>query len=146
MKKLLFLLGIILFVFSCKSNQENGEAATKTDNNEFEMYQMSEMAALMERMFNENSLVKKKIEEGSTDLGVFPEDYLRIHTAELTDSTDFDEVFKVEAEKFIQAQKLVFSASDKHKENFNNMVSACINCHEQKCSGPIQRIKKLYIQ
>ena len=29
--------------------------------------------------------------------------------------------------------------------SYNNLVSACIQCHEEYCPGPIKTIKKLYI-
>lgn len=31
-------------------------------------------------------------------------------------------------------------------ERYNLMVTACVDCHQSFCPGPIKRIKKLYIQ
>ena len=49
------------------------------------------------------------------------------------------------SKKFLEAQSLVYSDDSNKKKNFNSMVNACIECHKVKCSGPIERIKKLYI-
>jgi hypothetical protein len=52
---------------------------------------------------------------------------------------------KMYADLFILGQKKLFNEDVNLKENFNNGVSLCIQCHQKKCLGPITRIKKLYI-
>src|SRR5690554_4888391 len=111
----------------------------------FKMYEMSEMAALMEQMYVDNQRIKEKIENNETDLGAFPDYYLTLHTATFTEPSDLDEFFTTEAERFLKAQELVYTDTTHVKTNFNKMVTACIECHTVKCTGPIERIKKLYI-
>lgn len=144
-----YLLLALVFLASCEEKKEvveetvtESKKAVKTD---FEMYEVSEMTALMERFYANNQTIKKKILNGETDFGEFPEDYMTIHSAVLTDPTDRDDFLGEYSERFLEAQALVYSADSDKKKNFNNMVNACIECHKVKCSGPIQRIKKLYI-
>lgn len=134
-----------LLLASCNEKTQNVEE-NSSKQSPFEMYKISEMAALMEKMYTNNQAIKQKIEQGNTDLGVFPEEYKTIHVATLTDPSDRDDFFNEQAKKFIAAQELVFSEATRQKENFNNMVDACIACHQKKCGGPIVRIKKLYIK
>jgi cytochrome c553 len=71
---------------------------------------------------------------------------MKIHKAVMTDETDNDAFFKEQAAKFIKAQELIYKDPKNAKSHFNNGVDACIQCHQQKCGGPIPRIKKLYIK
>ena len=142
MKKVVFyFLSCFLFI-SC---QEKQKPVTDKESSSFKMYEMTEMASLMEQMYVDNQRIKQKIENNESDFGEFPEYYLKIHSAEMTDPDDFDDFFKSEALKFEEFQKLVYTDTSDVKTNFNNMVNACIECHQKKCTGPIERIKKLYI-
>lgn len=147
MKKAVLLSLALLLFFSCQKKEEEKEVCTpkKTEGKKFEMYTMSEMAALMEQMYVENERVKGKIIKGEA-LGKFPEYYLKIHTAKFTDESENDAFFKEKAALYIETQKLIYSDPTNAKKNFNNGVDACIACHESKCGGPIPRIKKLYIK
>jgi hypothetical protein len=146
-----FLFFMFLFVFgSCKKvNQQELNSSKisiekKTDEG-FEMYEMSEMAALMEQMYVDNERLKARIIKGDT-IGQFPQHFKRIHEAVLTDETDKDAFFEEQSAKFIQAQELIYKDPENAKEHFNNGINACISCHQVKCGGPIPRIKKLYIE
>lgn len=145
MKNLLYIF-IVVFLFSCK-NEEKEACTTDSTTNEdgFEMYEMSEMAALMEQMYVDNQRLKEKIIKGDT-IGQFPQHFLKIHESVMTTKQDRDEFFKAQAKIFIESQELIYKDPKNAKEHFNNGVDACIACHQQKCSGPIPRIKKLYIK
>lgn len=134
-----FLLLIIIFFIGCNKKEEK-----PIEEKEFKMYQMSEMALLMEQMYVDNMRLKNKIMKKES-LGKFQDYFLKIHTSKFTDSTDNNEHFKKNALIFIESQKLIFSDSINEKKNFNTMVQNCITCHEGNCGGPIVRIKKLLI-
>ncbi|TXI63405.1 MAG: hypothetical protein E6Q46_07895 [Flavobacterium sp.] len=146
-----------LFVFfgllSCQkvkqveANEKNvvEKATDSSASEEFEMYEMSEMAALMEQMYVDNQRLKDRIIKGDT-IGKFPQHFIKIHKAVMTDEHDKDAFFDEQAQKFIQAQELIYKDPKNAKKHFNNGVDACIQCHQVKCSGPIPRIKKLYIK
>jgi cytochrome c556 len=141
---------IILFIafcfFSCQKKEQN-----TTENNtsckkekKFEMYELSEMASLMEQMYVYNLQIKNKIEKGES-VGEYPEFFNKIYTAKFTDSSDKDQFFDEKAKAFIAAQNLIYLDPKNVKQNFNNVVTACITCHQGKCGGPIPKIKKLYL-
>ena len=144
MKQLMLLLGF-LALFSCKNEEKEAVTAeTKGKEDEFEMYEMSEMAALMEQMYVDNQRLKEKIVKGDT-IGEFPQHFLKIHASVMTDKQDRDDFFKKQAQVFIESQELIYKDPKNAKQHFNAGVDACIACHQKKCSGPIPRIKKLYI-
>ncbi len=148
MNKFIILLFMASF-FSCqnKGNKSPIKEDTNTCSKEkqFEMYEMSEMASLMEQMYAYNLQVRDRILKGDT-LWKYPRFFNKIYTAKFTTPSDNDVFFKKNANKYIAAQKLIYSDSNYQKENFNKMLNACIACHQGKCGGPIPRIKKLYLK
>lgn len=151
MKKFLILSFSVLLLISCQNKQtekaEEKEACANDSvkEKEFEMYEMSEMASLMEQMYAHNQQLRLRIIKGDT-VGKFPEFFNKIYSAKFTTPSDNDAFFKENADKYIAAQKLIYSETENVKENFNKGVDACITCHKGKCGGPIPRIKKLYIK
>ena len=146
MKKIIVLV-LVFGLFSCQKKEEKveEEKSTSVKEKKLEMYEMSEMATLMEQMYVDNQRLKERIKKGET-IGEFPQHFLKIHNAVMTDSTDNDAFFKEQATKFIAAQELIYKDPKNAKEHFNTGVDACVKCHQQKCGGPIPRIKKLYIK
>jgi hypothetical protein len=155
MKKISVLFVFILLLNSCQKKEdkvikeEDKKASCSSKDTikgkNFEMYSMSEMAALMEQMYVENQRVKTKITNGET-IGKFPDYFLKIHSAKFTDETDNDAFFKKNADLYIKAQKRIYDDPTNAKVHFNEGVDACIACHKNKCGGPIPKIKKLYIK
>jgi hypothetical protein len=144
---LLFFIPLLL-VISCQKKEENKveeEKCTTEKGKKLEMYQMSEMATLMEQMYVDNQRLKDRIQKGDT-IGQFPQHFLKIHKAVMTDESDNDAFFQEQAATFIKAQELIYKDPQNAKKHFNEGVDACIQCHKQKCGGPIPRIKKLYIE
>ena len=142
--KYLLLVFSVLFL-SCNSNKseekkENGEKSKE----EFQMYEASEMATLMEQMYVHNVQLRDKISKNDS-LGKLPEYFSNISKATMTKGKERDAFFNEKAAVFMKAQSEIY-ASKNAKESFNTMVNACISCHEVKCGGPIERIKTLYIK
>lgn len=140
----LIFLSLILFFTSCEKKQEKCELPAKEEK-KFEMYEMSEMAMLMEQMYVDNERLKQRIIHGDT-IGKFPQHFLEIHKAVMTDKQENDDFFKSHALAFIQSQKMIYEDPKNAKEHFNASIDECVKCHEVKCGGPIVRIKKLYIK
>lgn len=147
MKKIVILFSLVL-LFGCNkkpdSSECESESKTKSDK-KFEMYQMSEMAALMESMYLENQQLKERIKKGDS-IGKFPSHFLQIHKAVMTDETENDAFFKEQSALFIKAQELIYEDPKNAKQHFNDGINACVRCHEVKCGGPLPKIKKLYIK
>ena len=150
MKKLLLIVLTVAFASSCQQKNDNNvknEAVSVKDSvgdAKFQMYEMSEMAALMEQMYAYNTQLKERIATNQ-DLGSYPEAFNKLHTAVLTEASDRDPFFNDQAIKFIEAQKMIYTDPIQAKDNFNKMVNQCLECHAKKCGGPIPRIKKLII-
>lgn len=146
MKRLLVFV-LVLGLFSCQKKEENvkQEKCAPSKEKKLEMYQMSEMAALMEQMYVDNQRLKERIKKGDT-IGHFPKHFLKIFTAKFTDDADNDAFFKTKAKEYIAAQQLIYSDPKNAVEHFNDGVAVCLACHQQKCGGPIPRIKKLYMK
>jgi hypothetical protein len=146
MKKIIVFV-LVFGLFSCQKKVEKveEEKSTSVKEKKLEMYEMSEMATLMEQMYVDNKRLKERILKGDT-IGTFPEHFLKIFTAKFTDETENDLFFKQKAKDYITAQQLIYSDPKNAKEHFNTGVDACLKCHESKCGVPIPRIKKLYIK
>jgi hypothetical protein len=146
MKKIIVLV-LVFGLLSCQKKEEKvaEKKCTSVKEKKLEMYEMSEMATLMEQMYVDNKRLKERILKGDT-IGTFPKHFLKIFTAKFTDETENDLFFKQKAKEFIAAQQLIYSDQKNATEHFNAGVNACLKCHESKCGGPIPRIKKLYIK
>lgn len=135
---------VLLFLVACKAEKKEVNTAVTEEKAAFELYEMSEMAALMEKMYQEHEEVKTRLQNG-TPIGGFPAYLLKIHTAEFTDDSDNDDAFKQMANLYIEYEKNIYTDTANAKTHYNNAINACIVCHQQKCTGPIPRIKKLLI-
>lgn len=145
MKQLFYLL-IVLVFFACNDKKEQAETTKKAEK-VYDMYTPSEMANLMNEMYAYNQQLKKDIIDGKIPTE-FPEKFLNIHTAQLSDFKSRNETFKSFSNLYIQAEKEVFNPNSEVpiEKRFNNAVGVCISCHTTECTGPIPRIKKLIIK
>ena len=142
--KYLVLVFLVLFL-SCNQNKSEEKNSTcEKPKEEFQMYEASEMATLMEQMYVHNKQLREKIIKNDS-LGNLPEYFSRISKANMTKGKERDAFFNEKAGVFIKVQSEIYTSKNT-KESFNAMVNACITCHEVKCGGPIERIKTLYIK
>lgn len=151
MKKIVILFLSVLLITSCGkketvlTDETCAKDAVPATGKKFEMYEMSEMSLLMEQMYVDNQRLKARIKNGDT-IGQFPNHFLKIHKAVMTDDKENDAFFKAQAAIFIKAQEMIYKDPKNAKQYFNRGVDACLKCHQVKCAGPIPRIKKLYIE
>lgn len=133
---------IILLVTFVGCNDKKQEAPKE----ELIMYEYSEMALLMEQMYEENMALKSRVENGK-ELGAFNSDYVKMHTAQMTDPRDRTKEFEAFSKVFIDAQQRIYTEEGAGRvQAFNGMVNSCVACHKLSCTGPIPRIEKLRIQ
>ncbi|MDM1348401.1 hypothetical protein HX017_15035 [Myroides marinus] len=144
------ILFALLTLFSCKKEIGTKDVeveATVKDTTSFKMYEMSPLASLMEEMHAKGLFLKAQIEEGKTDFGTWPEKHKEILTAKMTDPSDMDLFFTYQAEEYLRLEKILYeNVEGDKKEQFNNLINSCLECHQKKCGGPIPRIKKLLIK
>jgi hypothetical protein len=155
MKKIFFLI-LFYVCFSCQESKKEESEATNiaktfvvqkpiaNEGKTFEMYTRTELALLMQKMYADQSRIKSAIKK-DISFGEYNSYIEKIKSAKMTELSDNDAFYQKSADLFILGQKKLFSEDANIKENFNNGVSLCIQCHQQKCLGPISRIKKLYI-
>lgn len=141
----LVLLSTLLF-FSCQEKTDSDQSIKK-DKIVYDMYQPSEMANLMNQMYAHNVEVKNDILAGNIP-SEFPLDFLKIHSAELSEFKDRNDIFQSFSKLFINAEKEIYNTESTVpiEERFNRAVNLCISCHQTECTGPIPRIKKLLIK
>lgn len=140
---------LVFLLLSCNSSEKADHTVTIVDGNTaYDVYQPSEMSNLMKGMYAYNEQLKHDIEAGN-DLSVqFPDEFLKIHTEQLSETKFRNEAFEHFSSKFIEAQRQVFVNDSllSIKERYNNSINMCISCHKTECTGPIPKIKRLLIK
>ena len=155
MKKIFFLFLFYICVSCQESNKNTSETVAISKNLEiqnantkesktFEMYTPTELALVMQKMYADQSRIKAAIFKDKS-FGEYNSYIEKIKSAKMTEPSDNDSFYQNSADLYISSQKKLFSETVNIKQNFNNGVSLCIQCHQQKCLGPISRIKKLYL-
>lgn len=142
MKKLSTFLILIGVSISCQ-DKIISESSSEKVKPAFTMYELTEGAMLMEEMYAYNMQLREKVRNGKV-LDEMPAKFNKLPMVELTEPSDRDEFYLTKANEFLKFQEAIYTAEDP-KKAFNQMVSSCIECHQQKCGGPIPRIKRLYI-
>ncbi len=157
MKK--FLLAIILFLLvglfiqSCSNEQkpkaEAKEAQSTQDSIDAcatikDPNNPKPMALMMRQMAANADSMKAKINRGEAlDSLQYP--FIRFFVAEPTDPHVLEPNFFEKARLFQTAYKDLFKHPKEQKKYYNLMIQACVNCHQNYCSGPLKRIRKLPI-
>ena len=145
-----FLECLVVFLFlSCNSSEKVENKVTITDGTKtYDVYQASEMSTLMKGMYAYNMQLKTDIEAGNELSGEFPEEFLKIHSAELSETKLRNETFQYFSVKFIDVQRQVFKQDSmlSVKERYNSSINMCLSCHKTECTGPMPKIKKLLIK
>ena len=110
------------------------------------MAKQSEMSALMLEMYEANKKLKAQIINGE-ELSDFPQEFLKIHTANLTEPSDRTPEFNAYSDIYLSNLRFVYETDkDSLSYQFNQTINSCIACHQSSCPGPIPRIKKLLIK
>ncbi len=144
MRNRLVLLILLTSLFSCITKNEKIEVVE--EEKVFVTYELSPMASLMERMYAESLLLKGQIVEKDTNI-VLSTDFIKeLEFAALTVPSDKDAFFEIQMKEFVDLYTSLESQEVIKKESYNAMIQSCLSCHQVKCTGPIERIKKLIIK
>jgi cytochrome c553 len=131
---ILICLGVFLAACSQQAAEEAPAATTA------KVESAKPMALMMRAIYDQSKSMKTQIDSGKALDADFYR-FLEFHQLEPTDSTVLVEVFYEHNEKFKAAYEELLRASN--KPAYNAMLTACVNCHEDFCPGPIKRINKL---
>ncbi len=136
MKLFALLLPCIIF-FACANEPKKVEPINPNGD--------SELALLMREMESHWKTAKKALEDGKT---VVAPDFSSLLHAEPTDESMKMPSFEGFAQAYLAQIKALNETATKDQRNsaYNNIINACIVCHENSCSGPIPRIQKLLIK
>lgn len=104
------------------------------------------MALMMRQMADNAQAMKELVLKGEVVSGrQFP--FTRFHLVEPTDPDVLVPQFYENARLFQEAHKALINAQPgQQKEMYNLYINKCIGCHENFCSGPLKRIRKLLIE
>lgn len=145
MKQFIVIICLLVITSSCQNKVE--EPVDKSEKIVYDMYEPSEMANLMNQMYAHNLKIKQDILAGKTPTE-FPMDFMKIHSAEMSDFKSRNETFESFSNVFLNAEREIFNEDSEVPvdERFNNAVNVCVSCHQTECTGPIPRIQKLLIK
>jgi len=146
MKKAFYILFILVLV-ACNHKEQNKKSKKESISKEepFQLYQMSEMASFMEKMYADHKRIKSQIVAGEK-VDTLNFEPTKLFYARMTDSTDNDIFYQEKTKLFVEYEEQLIKDSLSQKEIYNKAVNLCISCHQIKCTGPIPRIKKLLIR
>jgi len=102
------------------------------------------MALMMRQLAANADSMKHQIERGEKlDSLQYP--FIRFWLAEPTDTSVLEPQFFENARLFQMAYIDLFRHPKEPVKYHNMVISRCIGCHENYCSGPLKRIRKLVI-
>ena len=103
----------------------------------------SELSILMRKMTEDIRKVRRKVETGKK-IPEFYKNYTQLYSAEASTSSKKGDQFSGYAEAFLkQCSRLKEASADQRKNEYNELVTRCIRCHETYCPGPLTMLKKL---
>lgn len=150
MRKILIIgcLSGASFFIGC--NQETTSTSPDTDpvEKDLEMYEESELALLMRKMYEDNVALGKELEAGNIPES-FPEDFYKIHDAISTEGMVQDKnTFDGLASQYVANMEKIKNASTaaEGKIAYNAMVLTCATCHQIYCQGPLPKIRRMTLK
>jgi hypothetical protein len=132
-----YLIAIIWAVALCAC--ENNAKSSINPNGD------SELALLMREMHEDGLRTKQQILDGEEpNIKV---KYHQLHTANATEPEKAaSAAYKSFAAYYEATVKSLLESNDSNKAaSYQNMVDACMRCHQELCPGPMVKIKRLYL-
>jgi hypothetical protein len=140
-KKLPVSIAVAVLLALASSCQQQKNSSDKP-----EMFETSELAQLMRDMASHKEEIKKALIEESFDADMVVRHFEKLDSAKATKPNTKNEVFQGLSAAYKQSMIDFIAAPDSSRISaYNNSVQACVNCHQQFCQLPIERIEKLYI-
>ncbi len=105
------------------------------------VYVPSELALIMRGMYDNMELVNAHLKAGEEVPDSLLQGYDGMLTAEATNPEEIDSHYFGFANGWLSELKVM--RKNPTLENHNNVMNACVNCHQSFCPGPIPKIKRL---
>jgi hypothetical protein len=103
------------------------------------------MALMMRQLAANADSMKQQIIRGEQlDSTRYP--FIKFYLVEPTDPNVLEPQFYENARLFQEAYIALFKHPKEQVKYHNLVIQKCISCHENYCSGPLKRIRKLLIQ
>lgn len=128
----------IMLLFACTS-VESKEAPKAR------LYKRSELSLLMRQMHDAAKELKKNLSD-TVLRKEYKQLFEEIQSATPSDIDLKENNFDAFAYAWQESWKEMLAEKDKPAEAFNRMVDQCLNCHNNRCPGPIPKIKRLKIK
>lgn len=109
------------------------------------LYKRSELSLLMRKMHDAAKELKKNIADTSLRTE-YKQLFEEIQSATPSDLELKENNFDAFAYAWQESWKDFLTEKDHPEEAFNRMVDQCLNCHNNRCPGPISKIKRLKIK
>ncbi len=105
----------------------------------------SELAILMDKMYEESLKYRENMTTQNENIFTFDPAY--IFSAIPTDPNKVSsKEYQLMGRAYIAAMNALLEASPEERSNhFQGMIHTCMTCHEKVCRGPMEKIKKLYL-
>lgn len=157
--KLIVLVAMFAFalLFACNNNSKKGTDVANAENNAPDKDSAcapetikdpnnpKPMALMMRQLAQNADSMKAQLQRGEAiDSLKFP--FIRFYLAEPTDPNVLEPLFYENARLFQQAYIALFSHKNEQVKYYNLMIGKCVNCHESYCSGPLKKIRKLFVK
>ncbi|MCC5915768.1 MAG: hypothetical protein JJU02_00430 [Cryomorphaceae bacterium] len=145
-KKIFIVLGVSICAYGlsyCNPAKQEEKAETKEAP---QMYQQSELAALMHEVHDLSAEWKQQLESGEP-LTPVPDWVSQILSADATSPDELaNGAFEPLAHEYLrQLEEMAKAEGDDRLKAYNTSIQTCISCHKIYCNGPIPKIKKLEI-
>jgi len=142
--RMLLYITMLFLSFSC-SETEAKKKEVQTEKVKPVMYQISEMAGMMEGVYVFNKVLRDSIQKGAA-LPEFLDGLEYLHKAQATSPKEIDSNFHDLLDQYLsEIEKIKTSDRQKKIEAFNASIKICVDCHQTRCQGPIPKIKRLRI-
>lgn len=148
MKQFLVLTIAMAVAIACAqqhadTREEKAETAATSS---MQMAEESELALLMKAIHEDAKTWRAHLEEGKM-VEADGDIYAALTESEPTNKNVEGPVFEGMSMNYQQKLNAFLAASeiDLAREEYNNLVTACVQCHQNYCTGPIPTIKKLYL-
>lgn len=148
MRKWTIALGLAIIAFACSQNSETNTEETTTEAPKHQVIngvERSELALTMRLMYDQLVVTRDSIKEGHTVSRKLLERFKTIHTDTPTEADKTDETYHAMADLFLASYEQFEGDTANQIEVYNNMITSCIACHQNKCPGPVKAINKLKI-